>query len=325
MFRRALRQVSSIERVNLWHLFSKVRCSTMSGNENLLVSKQQSQEVKDEARIKIKPETAGDESPKQSRISGLGTKETSGFLSRCATARMKINTLWNLSMEENPRYQVEPHSGPSEQALDFSPYTALELFKSLEMDMKITRDEDITRGLGEAVDRLIVLLVKAVAHYLHEKEVNADVQCKLSQEEVFQAIPTMLQSIARNGLSLERRTIQQVFASCYNYGQALSIFEEIKICGMTIDASVYYIMIYCLQRLDEESWGRTFSNERCSMKDISLEAMKFVLHGAPNQLLPDNKPHLGRVMFSDAVDINSTKRACDFDASGKDWHKRWGK
>ena len=250
------------------------------------------------------------------------------FLAKCAAGRRQINELWARSTENGLGKGANFDASESEcSEKHASPYKVFSLIKSLDIDPGKPIENDITRGLGEAVDRLLILAVKGVAWHLYrqEKTVMAQPELEAQAESPAQAIPMLLKCIARNGISLEHKTVQHMFANCYNYAQALSIFEEMKISGMTLDATVYYTMVFCLQRLDEESWGRTFYHERQSMQQTSNEALKFILHGVPNQLLPGNKPHLGRVMYADVPQVHPNGKGHDFDATGKSWGERYAK
>ncbi|KNH09541.1 hypothetical protein XU18_0226 [Perkinsela sp. CCAP 1560/4] len=246
-----------------------------------------------------------------------------GFLARCAEGRRKINALWGEVLAKESERQATLMS--QEEDLGQSFHAVFQLIAYLELDPGRPIAQDITRGVGEAIDRLLILTVKGTAWYLHRRSIigKRNLDWETPAEDINAALPNVLKCIARNGVTLELKTVQHMFASCYNYTQALSIFEEIKLCGMVMDASVYYTMVFCLQRLDEESWGRTFYQERQSMQRTSDSAMKFVLHGPDNQLLPESKPHLGRVMYADVPQVFPYGKAHDYDATGKDWNQRY--
>eukprot|EP00009_Paramoeba_aestuarina_P005616 CAMPEP_0201519978 /NCGR_PEP_ID=MMETSP0161_2-20130828/10395_1 /ASSEMBLY_ACC=CAM_ASM_000251 /TAXON_ID=180227 /ORGANISM="Neoparamoeba aestuarina, Strain SoJaBio B1-5/56/2" /LENGTH=220 /DNA_ID=CAMNT_0047918187 /DNA_START=358 /DNA_END=1020 /DNA_ORIENTATION=+ len=201
--------------------------------------------------------------------------------------------------------------------------SVLDVIDSLALDPSSPIEDDISKGFGESLDRLLILTVKASGWCLQESahgEVGNTVSNSLST-----ALPKLLGCVSRHGIALDIKTVQHMFSSCYNYAQALTVFEEIKLCGMKMDSGVYYAMIYCLQKLDEESWGRTFHKERMATQKTSSAAMKFVLHGSDAQLLPENKPHIGRVMYADVHQAFPHGKSHDYDACGKEWDRSYHK
>ena len=135
----------------------------------------------------------------------------------------------------------------------------------------------------------------------------------------------MLAVAARNGTELSIRTIQHLFARCRKYSEALTVFHALRKAGVRMNMHAYYAMCFCLQRLEEESWAIKMREAIAESDEVSPQAVQFVLDGCPNQLLPENKPWLGRIVFADADPESATTKgaAADFDAFGRKWTARY--
>ena len=175
------------------------------------------------------------------------------------------------------------------------------------------------------MDRLLILTVEGMAH---ETKRRLETGCTPPDAEAPQAggghyLRNLLRCVGRNGTPLELRTVQHLFARCFNYLQALALFDEIKLCGLSINVHVYYAMVFCLQRLEEESWGRQYYQERQRTQQTTEEMMNYCLTGVESQLIPENKAHLGRIMFADVPQVFPYGKSSDFDATGKEFRARF--
>ena len=206
-----------------------------------------------------------------------------------------------------------------------TPYDVFPLLRDLNITPELPLLEDVTRGLGEAVDRLLILTVDGIS-WEHRRRLETGVMPPDSEapsEGGFRFLSNLLRCMARNGTHLELRTVQHMFSRCFNYLQALALFDEIKLAGMAMNAHVYYAMIFCLQRLEEESWGRQYRQELKRLGHFTSEMLHFCLHGVEDQLIPESKPHLGRVMFADIPQVYPYGRSSDFDATGRAFKDRF--
>ena len=213
---------------------------------------------------------------------------------------------------------------------------------------QVSRDDDSTRALGDYFDRMLLMLVP-----LSPGSDNA---------QYFERALTLA---AKNGFQLSIATVQHLFARTSNYAEALTIFHILRKCHVAMTMEAYYAMVYCLQRLEEESWGKRFyedyktavaekTNEGTGSRvaeteehdegepfattstgsdaqdgasgkgPITAAALDFIMNGCDNQLIPENKPWLGRVMFAD-TDFGNDSRSSekDFDFFGSGWVERY--
>ena len=181
------------------------------------------------------------------------------------------------------------------------------------------RMQDVTPALGEATDRLLLLTVPLVDN-------NTD------------QLSTLLGVIARNGAPLSIRTVQHLFSRVATYPEAIAIFYAMRKKNVAMDMHAYHAMIYSLQRLEEESWAQRFADERKlsaaaaaatgegapAASFVSEQAMDFIMNGTDNQLLPENKPWLGRMMFADCDEaLAKTQTNEAFDSQGSFWVDRY--
>lgn len=182
------------------------------------------------------------------------------------------------------------------------------LLANYRIDPSTPREEDVCRGLGDALDRLILLCVP------------------LPIAGSTDMLETVLHVAARQGRQLSVRTVQHLFARTSGYAEALAVFYALRRCNFAMNMEAYHAMLYSLQRLEEEGWAQRFHEEYTAQKvpRVSEQALDFILRGVDNQLLPENKPWLGRIMFADSDNAAAARRSLqDFDEHGKLWVKRY--
>lgn len=221
-------------------------------------------------------------------------------------ARQEINQLWKQQPAlSSPIGNVV--RGRDESAVFSSSDAARELMDKYQIRADVAREEDVTTAMGEAFDRLLLLLVP------------------FKNQDDVAYFERLLQVAARNGNELSIRTIQHVFARVQNYAEALSVFHAMRKCGVRMNMHAYYAMCFCLQRIEEESWALKIREDVTKSGQVDQQAMQFILDGCPNQLLPENKPYLGRIVFADADPESATTNGAeaDFDALGKQWAQRY--
>jgi hypothetical protein len=105
--------------------------------------------------------------------------------------------------------------------------------------------------------------------------------------------------------------------------QALSLFHSLRTCGVSMNVQTYYAMIYCLQRLEEESWSLRNKEEVEKAQSVSPSVIDFLVDGCESQLLPESKPWIGRVHFHDTGVVNPHDPGADYDAMGEEWIQRY--
>lgn len=186
---------------------------------------------------------------------------------------------------------------------------AQEIIDKYEISPKTQIEDDIVLALGENYERLIMMLAPA----------------DNLQSEVFE---NTLSAGGRMGYRISIRCIQFIFARCQTYAQAIAIFYALRRANVRLNAQTYYAMIFCLQRLEEESWSHRFHEQLYNPDHVSgggqvtEQMMQFICTGTENQMLPENKPWLGRIMFAEEGDVPTGTRE-DYDALGKDWVQRY--
>lgn len=203
----------------------------------------------------------------------------------------------------------------------------------------ISRDEDVTRALGEAFDRLLLMQVP-----LLENGANTT------------HLQTLLNIAGKNGRELPVKLIQHLFSRCSCYPEAIALLYAMRFANINMSVDSYYAMIFSLQRLDEEAWCLRYREEaianRAKAKEslsssshardskaksssstpaqqqfpLSTKALDFIVFGSDNQLLPESKPWIGRGIFTAedehgaaASRRNTTK---DYDSMGAQWLRR---
>lgn len=261
-------------------------------------------------------------------------------LDRATNARHAINVLW----QKHSNDVVSPLASPSSASttdpsiafnenmenIESCSSSARLIMDRFKMTPQTPRDEDITHALGGGFEKILILLVP------------------ISPENV-SYIERLLLMAARAQYEINIRTIQHLFARTRTYAEALTLFNLFRTCHVKMNMHAYYSMVYCLQRLEEESWAirfreQTLEREKKNTSKIgedsnddsqqqqttpedaaapSIQALEFILKGCENQLLPESKPWLGRVAFADAeVGVAPTKTS-DYDALGSAWTKRF--
>jgi hypothetical protein len=184
------------------------------------------------------------------------------------------------------------------------------------------RSADVTPALGEAVDRLLLLTVP------------------LGETSDVSQLETVLGVIGKSGSQLSIRTVQHLFARVSSYPEAIAVFYAMRRKNVAMDMHAYHAMIYSLQRLEEESWAAKFANERLALHQasssslssasqgeegdrsfVSEQALDFIMNGVDNQLIPEQKPWLGRVLFADGEQQAAGRDS--FDALGAQWVERY--
>lgn len=250
-------------------------------------------------------------------------------LERATHARRTINALWTkhandvVSPLSSSTTSTSSKKNQSEENIESCGASARQLMDQFKMTPQVPRDEDITHALGGTFEKLLVLLVPLSPENVHYVE-------------------RLLLMAARSQYEITINTVQHLFARTRTYAEALTLFNLFRTCHVKMNMHAYYSMVYCLQRLEEESWAIRFREQTVEREKIlasnkngnqnlepeeasapSLQALEFILKGCDNQLLPESKPWLGRVAFADAApDVAATKTS-DFDALGVAWAKRF--
>lgn len=266
-------------------------------------------------------------------------------IDRVGQARVAINNLWAqhgndpispLSAIHNEGARLDAPSEANARIAECAA-AARGIMDTFKLSPQVARDEDITSALGDALERLLLLLVPL-------------------EPESVPYVERALLMAARAQHELGIRTVQHLFARTRTYAEALTLFHLLRQCHVKMNMHSYYAMVFCLQRLEEESWALRFREEamqrrgKLSQKkqseassaaehksgkqqlpedasEPSVQALTFILSGCDNQLLPESKPWIGRVAFSDAEGSYSldatTKTADHFDQLSNDWAARF--
>ncbi|KAL7699501.1 hypothetical protein NQL31_004714 [Lotmaria passim] len=241
-------------------------------------------------------------------------------MERAAEARREIHELWNRTAAAEEQQQrttatsasapgtEEAHAAEEKMAEERCAAVAA-LLEKYQLDPTTAREADVSRGLGDALDRLLLLCVP------------------LSSTHSTELLTKLMQVCARQGRQLSMRTIQHLFARTNSYAEALAIFYAMRRSNFAMSMEAYHAMLYSLQRLEEEGWAQRFHDEYVESKGqmISEQALDFVLRGVDNQLMPENKPWLGRVMFAEVKDNPAAQKQsrASFDEMGKLWVERY--
>lgn len=211
-------------------------------------------------------------------------------LKRAADTRRHLNALWaNASGLSQSQRAAEVRAAMDTAALS----------------VDTPREEDVTRALGEGFDRLLLMLVPL-------------------EPESQPYLERALSLAGRAGIELSLRTVQHLFARVASYSQAIQVFHTMRQCRVAMRVEAYHAMLFCLQRLEEESWCRRFNDDlRRTNNAVTSQALDFVVNGCENQLIPESKPWIGRVMFADTeLGAKGTSDA-EFDAMGAMWTQRF--
>ncbi|KAK7197990.1 hypothetical protein NESM_000754200 [Novymonas esmeraldas] len=260
------------------------------------------------------PSTSSEGEPKAPAGSGVAH-----VMERAADARRDIHDLWSRTAAAEEQAQASGTSAAStsadaaaeaEAALAEERCAAVAaLLDHYKLDPATPREEDVSRGLGDAMDRLLLLCVP------------------LSPKHGTDLLVRLMRISARQGRQISMRTIQHLFARTGSYAEALAIFYAMRRSNFAMNMEAYHAMLYSLQRLEEEGWATRFHEEFAASKGevISEQALDFVLRGVDNQLMPENKPWLGRVMFAEVKDNAAVQRQsmASFDEMGQMWVQRY--
>ncbi|CAJ1030105.1 hypothetical protein Q4I32_005426 [Leishmania shawi] len=239
-------------------------------------------------------------------------------MERAADARREIYELWSSTARAEEHVQSSATSMSANETAAAEAKAAEErceavarLLDKHKLDPATPREEDVSRGLGDALDRLLLLCVPLSSRH------GTDLLVKLMQVS------------ARQGRQFSMRTIQHLFARTNSYAEALAVFYAMRRSNFAMSMEAYHAMLYSLQRLEEEGWAARFHEEFTASNGeaISEQALDFVLRGVDNQLMPENKPWLGRIMFAEVKDSVATQRQSmkSFDEMGQLWVQRYKK
>ncbi|CCW68617.1 unnamed protein product [Phytomonas sp. Hart1] len=244
----------------------------------------------------------------KSRIRSSAVKSV---MEKAASARRDIFDLWRTTSELERNY-LGNRTTPNEKDESAGDQTRIlgvaRILETYHLTPSTPREEDVCRGLGDALDRLLLLCVPFS---------NTVGTTQLEQ---------ILHLTGRLGRKLSVRTVQHLFSRTNSYAEALAVFYALRRCNFSMNMETYHAMMYSLQRLEEEGWAIRFHDDYVQSRGESLseQALDFVLSGINNQLLPENKPWLGRIMFSDVNDASAARQTQDsFDELGKLWLDRY--
>lgn len=214
-------------------------------------------------------------------------------MERASEARKEILELW---------LSTEAASDPEQRVRRVA-----SIIEKYNLDPASPREKDVSRGLGDAFDRLLLLCVPLSSNTANGTD----------------DLERLMHLSGRNGRKLSVRTIQHLFARTDSFTEALAVFYAMRRCHVAMNMEAYYAMLYSLQRLEEEGWAKRFREECEEQGRVSEQAMDFVLKGVNNALLPENKPWLGRVMFEDRDTPAQRRDAHDYDELGITWTQRY--
>ncbi|KAG5498390.1 hypothetical protein JIQ42_03196 [Leishmania sp. Namibia] len=237
-------------------------------------------------------------------------------MERAVDARREIYELWSRTAAAEEHAQASPTFTSTDEAAAAEVKAAEERWEAVaalldkyKLDPATPREDDISRGLGDALDRLLLLCVP------------------LSPKHGTDLLVKLMHVSARQGRQLSMRTIQHLFARTNSYAEALAIFYAMRRSNFAMSMEAYHAMLYSLQRLEEEGWAARFHEEFAASNGeaVSEQALDFILRGVDNQLMPENKPWLGRIMFAEVKDNQATKRQsiASFDEMGQLWVQRY--
>lgn len=167
-------------------------------------------------------------------------------------------------------------------------YDALQhLLHKYKLNIRTPLEEDVGRGLGDALDRLILLCVPLppmryggggdtqVSHPKQEKggrdskrreegkqeNENSGSGTGVDTEDPLGVLLQVLQIASRQGRRLSVRLVQHLFARTSSYTEALSVFHTLRRAHFAMNMETYHAMLYSLQRLEEEGWAKRFQEE----------------------------------------------------------------
>lgn len=231
-------------------------------------------------------------------------------MERAAAARREVYNLWRTVCEKEEALSSisTAESGAAKQdAIDSERVAAVgQILETYKLDPTAPREEDVSRGIGDALDRLLLLCVP------------------LAPSTGTEQLEQVLHVAGRQGRKLSVRSVQHLFSRTSSYAEALAVFYALRRCHFAMNMEAYHAMLYSLQRLEEEGWAMRFHDEYVQTSTVSEQALDFVLRGVDSPLMPENKPWLGRMMFADSqndADHRQTRKS--FDAMGQLWTERY--
>lgn len=295
-------------------------------------------------------------------------------MERAACARREIFELWSelseqeagvgqgesgaslLEAEEERRARRHRNDMERHQKL-------LQLLDKFNMHATVPLEEDVSRGLGDALDRLILmcvpLAVPSRAESLHVSKAEAKHgQATESAERSNGGGPPssspapadnastvllerVLRLASRQGRRLTVPLVQHLFARTRSYSESLAIVHVLRCTHFAMNMETYHAMLYSLQRLEEESWAERFREEyleSCAQVEqeggeaadaepctggLSEQALDFILRGVQSPLMPENKPWLGRIMYGNGEVAPEDGYFASSPTSAKETMKSW--
>ena len=221
-------------------------------------------------------------------------------------ARKEIAELWNQKMPT--LYQdLEKHAERRDKVMKF--------MDKYQMTPLSSKDRvDVSRSLGNYMDRLLLMLVP------------------ISKEAV-PYLERILGLYLSNAIPLSVQTVQHLFARTSTYSEALSLFYTLRTSRIVMSTETYFAIIFCLQRLEEESWGKRYNvlvsklteqhNTDSTLLKLPEKALDFIMEGCENALMPENKPWLGKVLLEDSSIGRAESTDKNFDAEDEIWFQRY--
>ena len=235
------------------------------------------------------------------------------MLDRAAAVRRMVSEAWSIPADADPS-ETRMRSYRRQSA------EARKIVEEGGFALDAPRELDVVSAIGEAFDRLLIMQVPLPAAAREDRNSPGTIH------EPTEHLQLLLTLAAKHGRAIPVRTIQHMFSRCEDYAEAISLFYAMRNGHITMNAEAYYAMIFSLQRLEEESWGLRYREairaSSTTASPISEKAMDFIVHGCDNQLLPEAKPWIGRVMFKDTDTPSGRRVTEDFDVIGNQWAKR---
>eukprot|EP00796_Vickermania_ingenoplastis_P004700 gene4700-3393_t len=228
-------------------------------------------------------------------------------MERAAAARREIFDLWATvgaweEQQEDPLATLTEAGGEPQRRYQ----ALLELLNKYELDVTTPAEADVSRWIGDALDRLVLLCVP------------------LPPGGPTDLLERVLLLAGRQGRQLSVRLVQHLFARTSTYTEALIVFHTLRRANVAMNMQTYHAMLYSLQRLEEEGWAKRFRDEYLQRGTgttrtaegvegssssateeedggVSEQALEFILRGTQSPLLPENKPWLGRIMYENGA------------------------
>lgn len=246
-------------------------------------------------------------------------------MQKAAAARREIFDLW-AQVGEWESEGVLPSTGATDH--HHQRFKLLQaILDKYQLSVLTPLEEDVTRGLGDALDRLVLLCLPMIPPSNNTEEGKKETDSAIQESSPDEAVPNVvsepmdvlervLQLASRQGRRLSVRLVQHLFARTQNYAEALSVFHMLRRTHFAMNMETYHAMLYSLQRLEEEGWAQRFREEYLENTQqtanhaegqqedgggVSEQAMEFILRGVQSPLMPENKPWLGRIMYENGA------------------------